>query len=397
MHVHPDPRTRRELTHGLRPTLERLAKIRHRRLLRRDPKYRQVEREILEILDGFEWDLRPTLEPPVPRERVGVVAWNIERGKQLEGLCEVMTRHERLRTADLYLLTELDIGVGRSGNRNVPRELAERLGTGYVYCNMDLLLSLGDAFERAHGQPNTLALHGCALLTRWPVTRLEGVPLIEYRDKFHDDEKRLGGKRALVCEVQLPDGPLTLAVVHLDPFAPPRHRGRQMRRVLAAVERMGHHRALVGGDFNTNTYDLGSAWGLALNVGHKLTRFGFDGTVAQYMTPEKVFERRVFAALDAAGFELEAYNERTAGTHHYDLDDPEFDDWTRRYVPGFAYRWLRKRLEPYDQRVPMRLDWIAGRGLRPADPAVIGRPAHQGIHVSDHDPVLVDLFLDAPS
>lgn len=394
MHVRPDPRTSHALEHDLGPVLDRLSRIRSRRVLRRDADYRKLEREIVRVTDGFEWDLGPTLSPPRSRERVGVVAWNVERGKRLDGLLEVMSREDRLRKADLYLLTEVDIGVGRSGNRHVPRELAEHLGTGYVYCNMDLLLSPGDAFERDHGYPNELALHGCALLTRWPVTRFECVSLIEYRDKFHDDEKRLGGKRALVCEVLLPDGPLTVAVTHLDPFSPPRHRARQMRRVLRAVERMGNRRALVGGDWNTNTYDLGTSWGLFVNIAHKLIRFGFTGTIEQYMTPEEVFERQTFAALERAGFDLERYNERAVGTAYYDLNDPELDDWTRRYVPGFAHRWLRKQLEPWNHCVPLRIDWLAGRGLHPENPAVIQRPLHAGKPVSDHDPLLLDLVCD---
>jgi endonuclease/exonuclease/phosphatase family metal-dependent hydrolase len=391
MHVRPDPRRSHALEHSLGPMLDRLAAIPHRRALRRDPEYRRLEPEIVRVTDGCEWDLRPTLEPRPAPERLGVVAWNVERGKRIDGVLAVMSEHERLREADLHLLTEVDIGVGRSGNRNVPRELAESLGCGYVYCNMDLLLSPGDAFERDHLDPNDLALHGCALLTRWPVTRFECVPLIEYRDKFHDDEKRLGGKRALVCEVELPGGPLTVAVTHLDPFAPPRHRGRQMRRVLRAVQRMGHHRALVGGDWNTNTYDFGTTWGLCANIAHKLMRFGFAGTIEQYMTPEQVFERHTFAVLEQAGFEIDPYNDRSLGTAYYDLQDPELDDWTRRYIPGFAHRWLRKQLEPWNHCVPLRIDWLAGRGLRPTNPAVIHRPAHQGHPVSDHDPVLVDL------
>jgi endonuclease/exonuclease/phosphatase family metal-dependent hydrolase len=394
MHVRPDPRTSHALKHDLGPLLERLANIPNRRVLRRDPAFRRFEQEIVRVTDGCEWDLRPTMSPPPRRERLGVVAWNVERGKRLDGVLDVMSRYDRLREADLYLLTEVDIGVGRSGNRHVPRELAEHLGTGYVYCNMDLLLSPGDAFERDHALPNRMALHGCALLTRWPVIRFECVPLIEYRDKFHDHEKRLGGKRALVCELDVPGGPITVAVTHLDPFAPPRHRGRQMRRIVRSVQRMGHHRALIGGDWNTNTYDLGTSWGLGANVAHKLVRFGFAGTIEQYMTPEQVFERHTFTALEQAGFEIDPYNDRELGTAYYDLNDPELDDWTRRYIPGFAHRWLRKQLEPWNQCVPLRIDWLAGRGLRPLQPEVIRRPQHEGRPVSDHDPVLVDVALD---
>ena len=74
-----------------------------------------------------------------------------------------------------------------------------------------------------------------ALLTRFPVLRFEAVELFERRDKFHATEKRMGNKRTLLCELLLPDGPLTVALVHLDPFAGPRNRARQLAQV---VERM---------------------------------------------------------------------------------------------------------------------------------------------------------------
>jgi endonuclease/exonuclease/phosphatase family metal-dependent hydrolase len=325
------------------------------------------------------------LNAPGAYERVGVVAWNVQCGKHLDGLQEVFSRYERLRNGDLYLLTEVDIAVDGSGSVHVPRALAEHLGTGYVYCNMDLVST-----------PHDVALHGCALLTRWPVTRFACVPLVECRDRFHHRESRVGGKRALVCEVDLPRGPVTVAVTHLDPFAAPRHRAQQMRDVLEAVEDMGNPRALIGGDWNTTTYDLGTPWGLLANVVHKFARFGFAGTIEQYMTPERVFERPTFAALEQVGFEFEAYNERAVGTCYYDLEDAQIDAWTRLYIPRWGHRWLRKRLKPWNDGVPLRIDWMAGRDLRPANAAVIDRPTYRGSRVSDHNPIVVDLLSSAP-
>lgn len=379
-----------ELVHSLGPVLPRLARLRSRAALLRDPVYREVAAEIERVLDGFAWDLRPVQSPPPRKRTFTAVAWNLERGKRFEAAAHLLQSRPRLRDADLYLLTEVDLGMGRSGNRHVARDLAQALGTGWVYGNMELLLSPGDAFERDHGLDNTLAMHGCALLTRWPVSRFEAISLPEYHDKFHADEKRLGGKRALLCEVLLPEGPLTVAVVHLDPFASPRHRARQMQMVVEAIDRMGNRHVLLGGDLNTNTYDLSSKVGLAMNVAHKLVRFGFAGTVAQYMTPEQVFERGTFEAMRAAGLEIDGFNDRGRGTTHYDLHDPELDDWTRRYIPGFAHAWLRRRLEPWNCCVPLRIDWFAGRGLRPADPEVIERPLFEGRPISDHDPLIVD-------
>jgi endonuclease/exonuclease/phosphatase family metal-dependent hydrolase len=324
------------------------------------------------------------------------VAWNVERGKQLSGVIRTLQEHPELRDADLVLLNEVDIGMGRTGNANVPRKVAQELGLDYVYCNLDLVLSKGDAFERGHEEPNTLGLHGSALLTRLPVTRVCAVPLREYRDKFNAVEKRLGQKRALVCEVQLTDGPLTVIVPHLDPFAPPRHRGRQMRRILRCVDELGNKRVLLGGDLNTNTYDLGTRVGLVANVAHKFARFGFEGAVQQYMTPHRSYERSVFKALQRAGLQIDGFNDPELGTSYYDSNDPELRAWTAGYVPGRVLRYLDRKLAPWGGRVPMKLDWIAGRHLWPLSTAVVERPSVGDRVVSDHNPLRVDLAAVPP-
>ena len=56
-------------------------------------------------------------------------------------------------------------------------------------------------------------------------------------------------------------------------------------------------------------------------------------------------------------------------------------------------RWLERRLAPWDGRVPLRVDWFAGAGLRPRAPQVIERPTALDRLISDHNPILVDLEL----
>jgi len=208
-------------------------------------------------------------------------------------------------------------------------------------------------------------------------------------DKFRAIEKRLGTKRALLCEVEAPDGPIVIVVVHLDPFAPPIHRARQLRTILAAVERMGVPRVLVGGDFNTNTYHLGSKIGLGVDIAHKLARFGFAGTIEQYMTPDRVFERGVFRVLAGAGYVTEGFTDPGAGTIHYDLRDPEVREKSLHYLPGFAFRWMENKLRRWDGCVPMRVDHFAGRGLRPVRALTLPRDMPGG-RVSDHAPIVLE-------
>jgi len=380
------------LEHALHEVLIPLGQLRTRRALDRDARYRGARDEIDRVLAGFEWDLRatsPALPAGASTSEIRAVAWNVERGKRFDALMAAIRDEPVIAGADLLLLTELDIGMGRSGNRNVPREVARRLGKGYVFANYHLVLAPGDSAELDVREPNAMGIHGAALLTRWPVRRAWAVGLPEYTDKFHAIEKRLGTKRALLCEVAAPDGPLAVAVLHLDPFAPPAHRANQLRSVLAAVERMGTPRVLIGGDFNTNTYHLGSKIGLGVDIAHKLARFGFAGTIEQYMTPEQVFERRVFGVLAAAGFATQGFTDPHSGTILYDLRDPEVREKSRHYLPGFAFRWLERKLRRWDGCVPMRIDYFAGRGLRPLRALTLPRDMPGG-RVSDHAPIVLE-------
>lgn len=389
-------RPKRTLEHGLSSALlERWSTARSRRSLSRDRSFREHRGVVDRTLSGFAWDLRATAPNP-SADRVDAVLWNIERGKRFDALRRVLGGDTTLGAADLYLLCEADWGMGRSGNRHVPRLLAEALGLGYVFAPSHLVLSPGDLAEQGHGESNAESLHGVTLLTRYPVRRVCGVPLPEYVDKFHVTERRLGWKRALLCEVELPEGLTTVAVVHLDPFAPPRHRARQMRIVLRAIERFGNARVLLGGDLNTNTYDLGSAPGLAINVVRKLAFLGFDGTIDAYMIPDKTFEHRTFRALHDAGLKTEGYTNPDKGTVYYDLRDPELVQKSLEYIPRPVFEWLQRRLEPWNGCVPLRIDWFAGRALTPRAADVIERPTANGEHVADHNPVWLSLQTPSP-
>ena len=258
---------------------------------------------------------------PAPRGRtLRAAAWNIQRGARLDDLRRAVLAPPFAET-DVLLLSEVDVGLGRSGNRNVARELAEALGMSYAF-GVSYLALTDDFGDDAGGLENTLALSGAAVISRYPIGRVENVDLPEIRDKFHSSEKRLGKKRALLAEIVLPDGPLVVAACHLDSNASPAQRACQLGAVLDSVDRSGVARALVGGDFNTSTYDLSSTLALARDLFHKLLVTGLRATIDQYMTPETRYERPVFELLRARDFAVEGFNDRGTGTYFYDLTDP---------------------------------------------------------------------------
>lgn len=374
------------LTHELAPHYPALRAIPTRRQLHGSDLWRQIAPEVNRVLDGIE---RVDRAPTATGERVRAVAWNIQRGARLDDLRRAMAAPP-LAGADLYLLAEVDCGLGRSGNRNVARELADALGMSYAF-GVSYLTLEDDFGENPGGAENTLALAGTAILSRRPIARVENIDLPELRDKFSSSEKRLGKKRALLAEIALPDGPLAVAACHLDSNASPAQRAAQLEAILARIDRSGIDRALVGGDFNTTSYDLSGFFAMVRDLLHKVFVTGFRATIDQYMTPERRYERPIFDTMVTHRFSIEGFNDRAEPTYCYDLVDPYVLQMLRRKI-GRALTWLLRRLlRPWNGRVASRLDWFAARNLRALSAGVAAPLGSDGRPVSDHSPILVEV------
>jgi endonuclease/exonuclease/phosphatase family metal-dependent hydrolase len=377
--------------HEIQSHYAALRAIRTRKALERSALWAQIGSEVRRVLDGVERGDRAPAPSSAPSGRVlRAVAWNIQRGARLDDLRRAVVAPP-FDTADLLLLSEVDVGLGRSGNRNVARELAEAVGMSYAF-GVSYLALTDDFGENPDRLENTLGLSGAAVISRYPIGRVENIDLPELRDKFRSSEKRLGKKRALLAEIALPDGPLAVAACHLDSNASPAQRARQLGGVLDSVDRSGVKRALVGGDFNTSTYDVSSTLALARDLLHKLLVTGFRATVDQYLTPEKHYERPVFDVLRARNFAVEGFNDRAAGTYFYDMTDPYVLDRSQKLVGRALTRLLVRLLRPWNGCVPARLDWFAGRNVTPLA-ATVERPraAADNRSLSDHSAIIVDV------
>jgi endonuclease/exonuclease/phosphatase family metal-dependent hydrolase len=384
------------IRHEIHRHYRALRAIRRRKALERSALWAEIGGEVKRVLEGVErGDRAPvaaaSAAAPGPRGRkLRAVAWNIQRGARLDDLRRALVAPP-FADADLFLLSEVDVGLGRSGNRNVARELAEALGMSYAF-GVSYLALTDDLGDDAAGLENTLALSGAAVISRHPIGRVENVELPEIRDKFHSSEKRLGKKRALLVEIALSDGPVAVAACHLDSNASPGQRARQLGAVLDSIDRSGAARALVGGDLNTSTYDVSSTPALARDLLHKLLVTGFRATVDQYLTPERRYERPVFDLLRSRGFAVEGFNDRALGTYFYDLTDPYVLARSQKLVGRLLTRLLVRLLRPWNGCVPARLDWFAGRNLTPVA-ATVERPraSADGRPLSDHSAVVVDV------
>ena len=293
----------------------------------------------------------PPPKPAAVPTTLRVAAWNAERLKHGAASAALVDRSG----ADIVLLSEVDLGMARSGNRDTAADLAAALGMGYVYGVEFIELGLGDAREtRWHaGERNAAGFHGNAILSRFRLVEAFMVRLDDGGAWFgaaaSAEQRRLGGRMALAARLADAPAPLWVVEVHLESRSTPELRAAQMRRLLAALaERIGDAPCVIGGDLNT----------LALPRGEALPEAALRDPAGA---------EPLFALAAAAGFAWAAGN--TA-------------DVTSRTRPDGA------PLPPFT-----RIDWLLVRGLLARAPATLPALGPDGRAISDHDLVAATLAL----
>jgi endonuclease/exonuclease/phosphatase family metal-dependent hydrolase len=352
--------------------------------------------EIDRVMNGLvQENFAPSLTPsPVRKLRpVSVTAWNIERGKRLEGVVRVLQEHPQIKDSDLLLLTELDYGMARTSNRFVAREIAQALEMNYAFAPCYLSLVKGNGSELNVEGENTQALHGNALFSRYPLINAHSFALPNGIDKFRGKEKRLGCQRAVVTDVDHPMGMFRAVSLHLDAHSTQKHRQRQMKLVLDHVESLSPRLPiLIGGDWNTSGYNskrafytIAGFWRrVMMGVGHVLRN--------HYVHPERWFERDLFAEVERHGFDYRDLNEMGVGTLHYDARNIAVHESLADWVPVWCFRFLHWSLREYDGRASLKLDWFTGKHIAPIDresPKVIGNLVDDEGALSDHDAIIL--------
>jgi endonuclease/exonuclease/phosphatase family metal-dependent hydrolase len=390
---------RSPLEHSLSPHFQELARFHSTKALEASPLYARLRPEVERVLNGVEsGDFINRQSEGGAAGAIRATAWNVERGSLLDEIVHVLRGHPLLSRSDVLLLTELDYGMARSGNRHVAREIAERLGMAYAFAPCYVNLSKGSGLESGAAGENGLALHGNAVLSRWPIARAWSVALPNGKDKMRGREKRLGSQRAVVCDVEHPSGCLRAVSLHLDAHSSQRHRQTQMKVVLDFIESLEPRLpVLVGGDWNTSTYNSRRAV-YAIAGFFRRVLMGVRNVVENhYLRPESWFERGLFRELGRRGFRFAELNEPGAGTLHYDVKDLAANTNMGEWVPRWCFWWIEWALKDYGGRCSLKLDWFAGSGVEPdasEPPRVVGNlRGRAGEVLSDHDPIVLDFRL----
>ncbi len=259
-----------------------------------------------------------------------VAYWNIERGLELDDIQLFLTDRERfmakvaeerkhakelgrplrtvdlekipqeieiLKAADVWILNEVDWGVERSQYREVIRELGETLNMnwafGVEFLEIDPKQLGTDTFDAGEDEASRQqlleefkvdksrlrALHGNAVLSRYPIRSARLVPFTVGYDWFQEGkirplekgkrkaavligedllrEVRRGQRTTLFVDLDVPEAPgqsVTVAATHLENRAKPVIRRQQMNELLKQIHDIPHP-VIVAGDFNSTGGD----------------------------------------------------------------------------------------------------------------------------------------------
>lgn len=181
-----------------------------------------------------------------------VAAWNLERCYAVEASASLLMRER----ADIALLSEVDNGMARTGQRHTSRDVAGALGMTYAFGVEFLELELGSPteLEFCRDDVNLHGFHGNAALAR---TVLQAPVMIRLEAHGHwflpaSPAHRIGTRCAIAGMVMTTDGPLYVVSVHLENAAGTDYRETQMRTLLEAIDGLaGTMPVIIGGDLNT--------------------------------------------------------------------------------------------------------------------------------------------------
>ena len=385
---------RRLMRERISPHLPEFAKCRSTAELLAHPVYSALAEEIDTVLETPEIGDFSSGEPPA-RSRYRFIAWNLERGIEFEGQLEAFRTHPYLKTGDVFLLTETDVGMARSHNRAVAQELAAELGMHFAFVPCYLNLVKGSGVEYDSEGANDLGLHGNAILSRYPIRQVRPIHLKNGIDKMAGREKRMGRQTALAAEIAFPNWRAVAVCAHLDANSTQSHRAAQMRQILDGVEARGP--VILGGDWNTTTYNSSRAF-------HSIAGFwlrvfmGVDHVIRNhYLHPYHRFERGLFSLLEERGFDYRACNLLGEHTATYDVRDGKARKNLGEWVPAWCFPFIRWALRKHHGRCPLKIDWFAARGVRCENPVVL-HDLREGraVPLSDHDAVGVDVVMHDP-
>lgn len=299
-------------------------------------------------------------DPLEPGPSLKVLNWNIERGSQFEGVLEGIQEQR----PDICILQEVDLNAERTRRKDVAAELARGLKLNYVFA--------AECQELSQGTDLSPAYHGQAILTRLPIRRHRILRFAcqsnhwrpaWYTPNWSVFQPRLGGRIALVAEVEALESTLVVYSIHLESRISEEGWLQQVEEILADTAHYPPQTPVVlAGDFNPKP--AGYRW---LQLGrHRLFAF----VPSRTPKPSPLLDR-----VKAAGFQ----------------DALAVPQPTRRAETGLK-RWTHAFPITLSGSQNLSLDWIFLRGSLEFSQGTV----HHHTVASDHFPMSVEITLLRP-
>lgn len=224
-----------------------------------------------EILTGNFAPLRLAIWPP---SSLRIVDWNIDRGEELQGVTDFLVSVN----ADIVILQEVDLNARRTHRLNIAETIARKLKMNYVF---------GREFqELVQGSKDSPAYHGQATLSKWPISKARVIRFSRqshfwqphwFLPKIEPFQERLGGRIALVAQINVAGSRLITYNLHLESRGSDELRISQLGEVLSDATGCNIDcPVIVAGDLNTDASKVG--------VALQFARAGFQDAVASPRT-----------------------------------------------------------------------------------------------------------------
>lgn len=305
------------------------------------PPTREAHAEAHASVPAFrEIELRQPMAPAATKPTLRIAAWNLERCLYPDEAARILARQQ----VDLVLLTEMDVGVLRTGQVHTIGRIASLLGQGYCYgCEFLELVPMQPPEGFSHiGSGNTEGYHGNGIVASLPLQDPIVVRLDEMADWYTpvDRQRRIGNRMAMAASFVVGGSRFVACSVHLENRTDGAGRARQMATLLDALDHYaGAAPIIIGGDLNTHVGPGG------------------------YLDASEP----LFALAASRGYDWAACN----------LAQP-----TTR-----ASTWSRSE-------GTRQLDWFCTRGLRVRDATVVPALGEDASVLSDHELILLTLDTD---
>ena len=267
-------------------------------------------------------DINQLQQDPKIGKAVRIASWNIERGFKLDQLKTMFTNPDQItpliknqniqeidkineqinaiKKANIFVLTEVDNGMPRTGYKNVVQELAKTLNYNYAYgvefmevdpAHLGIedykwseerdLVREGILKDTKIDQNRYKGEHGTAILSQFPILSAKIIRLPESYDWYTSEKKRIseledlkrnaanilfkedmireirqGTRIGLLANIKVPglDVPVTVVALHLENRTTPQKRAEAMKYLLDQIKDIDNP-VVLAGDLNTTTVD----------------------------------------------------------------------------------------------------------------------------------------------